>query len=197
MKGIIPLVNRVPPDEKRCTAKSKQRQARCQQPAMPYQRVCYWHGGRSPNALKGAREREALDKARQFLAQNGYGQVEDPLEAMQDLASEIVATKDFFRQQIDTLRYQDRMGEQVRAEVTLYERALDRSMKVLKLLSDMGISERRTSLAESQAVMLQGAVTRILDALELTPKQRAIAGTVVPDELRALTMAPDAAAVSS
>lgn len=163
---------------------------------MPYQEICRYHGGLAPQALRKAREREALDKARQFLAKEGYGHVDDPLEAMQDLAGEIVATKDFFRQQIDSLRYESRMGEELRAEVILYERALDRCMKVLKLLGDMGISERRTQLAESQAVMLMGAIQNILNALDLTPEQQVIAGTVVPDELRALT-APDAAAVSA
>lgn len=140
-----------------------------------------------------------MDKAekrmRAFLDREGYGAVEDPLEAMSDLAAEVVAMKDYFRSSIQELRYDHRQGEQLRAEVILYERALDRTMKVLKLLGDMGISERRTQLAESQAVLIMGAVQNILNALDLTPEQQVIAGTVVPDELRALS-APDAAVTS-
>lgn len=128
--------------------------------------------------------------ARNFLAKEGYGKVDDPVEALAELGGEAIAMKNFFRAQIEELRYKAQTGEQLRAEVSLYERAMDRTAKILEMLAKLGISERRTQIAESQAVLLAEVIRNVLDSLDLTPSQKVIASTVVPQELRAITAAP-------
>ena len=50
-----------------------------------------------------------------------------------------------------------------------------------------GIAERQVRLAEQQGALLAGAVSRILDALGLSPAQRELVSVVVPRELRAIS----------
>lgn len=132
---------------------------------------------------------KAETAARKFLAKNGYGKVDDPVEALSELAGEATAMKDFFRSQIEELRYSAQTGEQLRAEVGLYERALDRTMRILEVMAKLGISERRTQIAEAQAVMLMEVIKNVLDRIELTPGQKVLAAQVVPQELKAITAA--------
>jgi hypothetical protein len=126
-----------------------------------------------------------------WLKQQGYTKVDDPVEALSQLAGEVWAAKDFFASQIEQLRYDHRSGEQLRAEVALYERALDRCIKVLEVMARLGISERRTRVAEAQAIMLAGVIDRVLDRLDLDEAQRMLALEIVPEELLAIT-APEA-----
>ena len=71
-------------------------------------------------------------------------------------------------------RYQHRTaGEQTRMEVTLYERALDRSARVLKDVSKMALEEKITSLGRAQVELmiriLMGTVIEMqLDADKIT-----------------------------
>lgn len=127
--------------------------------------------------------------ARAYIADGRWGKVEDPIEALSELAAEVIVMKDYFRSQIEALRYQSPTGEQLRAEVALYERALDRCVRILETMAKLGISERRTAIAEAQAITLMAVISNVLDRLELTEDQRAIAGAVVPEELRAIEAA--------
>jgi len=106
-----------------------------------------------------------------------------------DLAAEVWASKEYFKSKIESLRYEHHAGEQLRAEVALYERALDRCMKVLGEITRLGISERRARIQEAQAVLIVQAFQRVLDRLELSPQQKIVATQVVPQELRALSEA--------
>lgn len=47
-----------------------------------------------------------------------------------------------------------------------------------------GVEERRVRLAEQQGDLVAAAIRKILEALNLTPAQQALVGTVVPRELR-------------
>lgn len=133
--------------------------------------------------------RRELSRASAYVQAAGFGRVEDPVEALGEIAGEVLVMKDWFRQQIEALRYQSASGEQLRAEVALYERALDRCVRVLEVMAKLGISERRTQIAEAQATVLVSVIANVLDRLELTEEQRVIAGTVVPEELRAIATA--------
>lgn len=64
-------------------------------------------------------------------------------------------------------------SEEVRALVALESAERDRVVKYAKTAHDMGISERLTSLAERWGDVVAGRITTMLDALELTPEQRA------------------------
>lgn len=180
------------PDETgyvRCNDTSQSTGEPCKRWAGP-SGVCVVHDGRARRGgtPRPSERQKAVERATKFLQGTGVTRINDPIQAMEDLAAEVVAVKDFFRNQITELRYEsERTGEQLRAEVLLYERALDRSIKVLDLLAKLGISERRQALAEAQAVAIAGTIDNILERLNLTVRQRALALKVVPEELRALS----------
>ena len=74
-------------------------------------------------------------------------------------------------------------GEAARGLTLLEEKERDRTVRYAKTAHDMGIADREIRLAESQGALLAGAITRILDALELSPSQRALVPSVVPGVL--------------
>jgi hypothetical protein len=74
-------------------------------------------------------------------------------------------------------------GEALRGLTKLESDERDKVVKYAKTASDMGIAERRIQLAQSQGALIAGAISRILDALELSPSQRALVPTVVPGVL--------------
>lgn len=81
-------------------------------------------------------------------------------------------------------------GEAVRGLALLEAQERDRCVRYAKTAHDMGIAEAQVALAEAQGAMLAGVLGRVLDRLDLTDEQRVLAGSVVPEELRAV--APEA-----
>jgi hypothetical protein len=77
-------------------------------------------------------------------------------------------------------------GEAYRGLTRLEAEERDRTVRYAKAAHDMGIADREIRLAEAQGLMLAQAVSRILDALELTAAQRALVPQVVPGVLRSL-----------
>ncbi|MFD1546983.1 hypothetical protein [Nonomuraea guangzhouensis] len=77
-------------------------------------------------------------------------------------------------------------GEAIRGLALLEAQERDRCVRFAKTAHDMGIADREIRLAEAQGALLAGAISRILDALELSPGQRALVPTVVPRELLAI-----------
>ncbi len=117
--------------------------------------------------------------------------VQDPLTALLTLAGEITTFKDFLGARIaemraEAWRYSGATAEQLRAEVGLYERALDRTARVLVEINRLGLEERMVKVTEEQGRQIAEVIRRILDGLDLTPEQRRIASEVVPRELRAV-----------
>ncbi|MER7500476.1 hypothetical protein AB0L05_27840 [Nonomuraea pusilla] len=74
-------------------------------------------------------------------------------------------------------------GETARGLTALEAAERDRTVRYAKAAHDMGIADREIRLAEAQGALIAGAIARILDALELTPTQRAKVPTVVPGVL--------------
>lgn len=109
---------------------------------------------------------------------------------MERIAAETIAFKDICRARLEAIgdewRYDHQHGEQLRAEVALYERALDRCEKILANYVRLGIADRKVKLDEAQAVLLVGVIKNILARLDLSRDQKTLAGQVVPEELRAI-----------
>ncbi|NUR02558.1 MAG: hypothetical protein HOY79_40300 [Streptomyces sp.] len=142
-----------------------------------------------------AAERVRVERAaRQLLAELGEARpVTDPAGELQRVAGEIVAMKDAAArivQGLSSMRYVGATGaEQLRAEVAVYERALDRAAKVLTDMVKLGLEARQVGLAEAQGVLVAQAIRAILGELGLTPEQQARVPEVVPRHLRALAAA--------
>ncbi|MEV4179916.1 hypothetical protein AB0J28_00535 [Streptosporangium canum] len=77
-------------------------------------------------------------------------------------------------------------GEAVRGLAQLEAAERDRCVRFAKTAHDMGIADREIRLAEGQGMLLAQAISRILDALDLTAGQRARVPEVVPGVLLAI-----------
>lgn len=159
--------------------------------------VCRQHGGnlvRVQNAAnfriaKTKAERQALSRLREKTGKNGT----DAIAEIERLAAEVIVFKDICRERLellwaqDEIRYSTSAGEQLRAEVALYERALDRCEKILATHVRLGIAKRREAINEAEQLLLVSAIRNILNRLGLSQEQQRIAVQVVPEELRAIS----------
>lgn len=64
--------------------------------------------------------------------------------------------------------------------------AVDRLAKLAKMALDAGVAERQVRLAEQQGDMIYSILSRFMEAVGLTSKQRTIAEQVLPDILLTL-----------
>lgn len=107
------------------------------------------------------------------------------------LAAEVVGFKNFIAARVtelrtDEWRYGALGGEQLRAEVAVYERAMDRAGRLLVDINRLGLEERQVRIAEQQGALLAKVIMDILDDLDLTREQRDRAYEVTPRRLRLL-----------
>jgi len=106
----------------------------------------------------------------------------DPLAELLDVAGEIRTWKEIMRGVVADLlsrkviRYSHRSyGEQLRAEVLLYERALERLAAILVQISKLGIERKLAQIQADQVAMVDRALTAALTAsgLDLVAQQQA------------------------
>ena len=176
-----------------CTARAKSTGERCGSYPVKGATVCRVHGGAAVQVREAAKRRLATEaveaEVKATLAFEALEGVEDPLEALSLLASEALAMKESLAARVNSLksiRYSAHGSgtEQLRAEVALYERAMDRAAKFLDLLAKSGFEERRVRLAEQQGQLVALALRRIFARLNLSAEQQALLPVVVPEELR-------------
>jgi hypothetical protein len=170
------------------------------------QNVCYVHGGNARQNLDAARRRQLEEDANRALVDEFSGQqiepVTNPLEELSRLAGEVVAWKNLLAEKITMLaewRYEagGHLGEQLRAEIALFERSLDRCGAVLTSIAKLNIDERLAAIDESKqrqtgewiiGILAEAALdpaveTRILDVMERRLPELAVAlrtGTLPP-----------------
>lgn len=139
------------------------------------------HGGKSPQALVAARRRAIEAEAAQAAARHDLVGV-DPLEALSKLAAEVLVFKDYLRGQVaqmEELIAENQVygTDEVRALVTLYERALDRSARILSDIARLNIDERLAKLNRARGEVVAGVF------------KEALADAALPPELHARTVA--------
>ncbi|MFI7628421.1 hypothetical protein [Microbispora rosea] len=162
-------------DKRRCTGTAKSTGERCKKPPLPGATVCKTHGGGAPQVIRKAAERVAEQEALKIMEkyEPQAPPVEDPITALLGLAGEITHFKNFLGARVSEMRAQewrftdDKGAEQLRAEIALYERALDRTARVLSDLVKLKLEERQVRVAEQQGVMLAEVIRRTADALLL------------------------------
>lgn len=151
-------------ESRKCTGRRRDG-SRCGNAPVRGALVCRMHGGSAPQVRAKAAQRLAEAELRQGLARLEVDPVGDPLTELSKLAGQVVSWKDALAAKVNELtelRYAATGAgtEQLRAEVALFERALDRCAAVLGLIAKLGIDDRMAAISERQAA----AVVRALDA---------------------------------
>ncbi|MGW2692339.1 hypothetical protein ACWC3Y_10810 [Streptomyces sp. NPDC001296] len=185
-----------PGGRRRCQARSKASEGgQCGALAMRGQDVCRFHGGATKKAKAAAvrrvAEAEVADATRRALAVLDVAPVDNPLTALAEVAGQILAWKDrlsFRVNALEQIRYEDDKGaEQLRAEIALYERALDRSVTVLATIGRLNIDERLAAISEKQADVVIAAIEAALAFAGVTGERAADAKKVAARHLRSVS----------
>ncbi len=137
----------------RCTATNRAGR-QCGRRPVPGANVCSMHGGKSPGVMRRARERVIEARINGELHQQGWEPVNDPVAWYTDVAGEVRAFLALCRDalgQLNTLDQRTREGEDVRALVSLYERALDRAQRTADNMTSRGIEGRALANAQRDA----------------------------------------------
>lgn len=146
---------------------------------------CKMHGGNTPNGKKGAVE----DGARLILARLDVEPVADPLAELSKLAGQVCAWRDAIAGKVNELldiRYSQDSGEQLRAEVAVYERAMDRCTTILTAMAKLNIDERLAKISERQAQLVEAAVLAAIAAAGLDGEQTRVFQATLTQQIREL-----------
>ena len=174
----------------RCTAeKSTQAGVPCGNWAMVGQTVCRYHGGAAAQNKGAAARRRTERELRDILARLDVAPVQNPLEALRQLAGEVTWWKNALAGRVNDLtsiRYESETGgEQLRSEIALFERAMDRCATVLGTIARLNIDERLAAISEQQIEAFLGAIEAALNAAGVRePAQRTAAKTAAAAQLR-------------
>lgn len=184
-------------DGPRCGARKRQGDGTCTQTAgWGTDHVgfgaCKLHGGSTGTQVVAAERQRIEVQARRLLADLGDAEpVTDPLGELQRLAGEILGLKNIAGRLVDgldSLRYTAANGtEQLRAEVGVYERAVDRTERVLTSMVRLGTEERQTRLAEAQAAVVVAVLSGALDDAGVTGEVAQRVREALAVRLRAVT----------
>jgi hypothetical protein len=152
-------------DHKRyeCTRQRKEGRGPCHGSAVTGSDRCRMHlGTEAPPVIAEARLQE---QAARLLYQHDAPPVTDPLSALQRLAGRAAAWEDIIGEKVNdlhSLRYSTEGGEQLRAEIAVMERAMDRLGKLLVDIAKLNIEERLAGIRKQTADMLERALDAAL-----------------------------------
>lgn len=116
----------------------------------------------------------------------------NPFDALLEMAQETMEFKDICKVKLSKLKEDEwrwegeRVGEQLRSEVALYERAIQRCTDTLIKIARLGIEERMMRVAERQQAIMERAIVRTMQDLDLPLEMQAKARQQMVLHLRAL-----------
>jgi hypothetical protein len=146
-----------------CVCPRKDARGPCHGSAVTGSDKCRMHlGEKAPAVIAEARLQE---EAARLLYQRDAPPVTDPLSALQRLAGRAAAWEDIIGEKVNemrSIRYSTEGGEQLRAEIAVMERAMDRLGKLLVDIAKLGIEDRLAGVRESTARMLEEALAAAL-----------------------------------
>jgi len=169
------------PSDSRCGAKTRTG-GKCTQRPLAGQVRCRMHGGKIPNALKRGAERVLEAKVRKLVPDH-VAPMANPLLSLLTVAAEAEAFKDALRSLVgdlgDRIRYSGAEGgEQLRAEVVVYERALDRVGRMCVDIAKLGLEERLVRQQEALGAGLITVLTAALAELGQDPAEERVRSVV-------------------
>lgn len=149
---------------------------------------CKLHGGNTKNAnVRGSAEvlKRDVDK---ILGKLEITPIDDPLTELSKLAGEVTAWKDIIANRVAFLKdvsYEgEKTGEQIKGEVIVFERALDRCNTVLVGMARLNIDERLARISEMQAQIVADALAAALGEMGMDLGAQREAKTRVAEKLR-------------
>lgn len=179
------MTGEVPPtlcDRPHCHARlknknpnSKVRDGRCHKPPLKDRSRCKVHGGATPQAKLKAAQIQLERSIGAALESLGVQPVENPLVELQKIAGYVTAWLEVCRQHlnvVNSMGYSTEMGEQVRAEILVWERAQDRAVHTLATLGKLNIDARLAAIEERQAEQVEAAFAAAMAVLGLDLERR-------------------------
>lgn len=163
-------------------------------------KYCGSHGGAHPAAKEMGervmRDRVEQHRIRQLMEKHGLESETElnPLLQLQKLAIETVAMKEYLLEQVtkltdDELVYSDRLGiENVRQTMQLYERAVERTGRLLVDMGRLDIDNRLAKISERQGDIIATILEKVLSKLNLDDEVREAAKGHLTDEFRRLEL---------
>jgi hypothetical protein len=116
-------------------------------------------------------EAKLQEQAAKLLYQRDAKPVTDPLSALQLLAGQAAAWMDIIGDKVNdlrSLRYEaEGAGEQLRAEIPVMERAMDRLGRLLVDIAKLNIEGRLAGIRQQTADMLERALDAALEKAEV------------------------------
>lgn len=181
-------------DKPRCGRKARTTGKPCANFPLPGTDVCRMHGGKARQVQAAAERRLAAvaitKDAEAVLAHEGITAIEDPLDELGKLASSAKAFMLQLGARVNELNdvetFDEKRVPQLRVVVELYERAMDRTHRMLDSLVRHGYTERMVSISEAEAMLVAGIIRRVLAGLGLTQEQQALGAQLLAEEFRAL-----------
>lgn len=150
---------------------------------------CKLHGGNTPGQKTKA-DRDRLDQElHTLLEREGVEPLDNPIAQLQLLAGNVVKWQEIIGDKVEQLRtwtYDDISDkEEVRAIILAYERAMDRTGKLLVEMARLNIEERMARVTEAQARIIIEVFIRVFKAKELglPPEKQKVGQTIVAREL--------------
>jgi hypothetical protein len=153
--------------------------------------VCRSHGGLLPRIRASARQNMISTQAERLLYRHDASPCTDALDALQRLAGRALALEETIGHLVNDLtsiRYEgagEAGAEQLRAEVVVMERAMDRCGRLLVDLAKLNIEERLVKISEGQADLIEKALKAALAEMGLDLDEQDRAARSVARHLRA------------
>lgn len=159
----------------KCIATSNRTAQRCGRWPIKGGLVCPTHGGSIGHVKAKAAERVVEEEAMAMVSRMNIDPVQNPLLELKMLAGRALAWEKLFaakREEIEEWRYtHPGAGEQLRSEVAVVERAMDRCAHVLVQIAKLNLDERLVRLEEAKAALVEQLVLDVFSDLKLTNTQ--------------------------
>lgn len=160
----------------------------CGRDPMAGQKVCYSHGGAAKQNRAAGAVRVAEEKVSRKLGKLVIVPVDNPLEELRMLAGEAAAWKRLCAEhvaELERLRYSTDGGEQIRGEIQLFERALDRCNAILLGIAKLNLDERIVRVSEAHVSAILNTFRAGMRDAKVGPEQErqvilAVAGYLRP-----------------
>lgn len=163
----------------KCTAHTRAGNP-CRTNPMTGQKVCRMHGGSAPQAVAAAAERQADQAADELMRKlwpglTNHAPVKDPVDLLARTAAALEHMADVIGDRVNELNGRVGGGKdltQLRAEVILLDRILDKILKAGEGMARLGIAERHVELEQARAQMVTTAFLAAIGVVQLLPADR-------------------------